>query len=120
MYIFILIPYTLLSVPLYVIVYAPACILLSNTSMCTASLQLLVITVYFWFRYIIISYIDSHPCWSDNGGCSHLCFGVPSDNNDDEYTVTFTASCGCPTGYVLGDDAKTCASGIYVYTCMYS
>ncbi|XP_022244841.1 low-density lipoprotein receptor-related protein 4-like isoform X1 [Limulus polyphemus] len=42
-----------------------------------------------------------HPCRSHNGGCSHLCLLAPLP---DGYT------CACPTGIVLQDDKRTCAT----------
>ncbi len=51
----------------------------------------------------------SHPCWTTNGGCSHLCTGIPDDDD------TIIVSCMCPTGLLLGDDGKTCSSGMIMY-----
>ena len=57
--------------------------------------------------------LASHPCWIDNGGCSHLCIGVPPLSNDGDDTLV--VSCKCPTGFLLHDDGKTCTSGISYY-----
>lgn len=59
---------------------------------------------------IINLLIDSHPCWSNNGGCSHLCVGIPSVGD------VLVASCLCLTGYQLTSNHKTCQSCKYAYT----
>ncbi len=63
--------------------------------------------------YMYVLLIDFHPCWIDNGGCSHLCIGVPLE---DDYG-DFIASCRCPTGYLLLDDGKTCATSMGIIFC---
>ena len=57
-----------------------------------------------WLNVAFVLHISlvSHPCWTSNGGCSHLCIGVLSNEEG------FVASCRCPTGYVLQEDEKTC------------
>ncbi|XP_065070459.1 low-density lipoprotein receptor-related protein 6-like [Rhopilema esculentum] len=40
----------------------------------------------------------TNACASNKHGCSHLCFALDKQN----YT------CGCPTHYILNDDAKSC------------
>lgn len=47
-----------------------------------------------------------HPCWENNGKCSHLCLAVSSSGNRDEDTLV--ASCKCSTGYLLQNDGLTC------------
>ena len=46
---------------------------------------------------VIIFVADSDECTLGNGGCSHIC-----TNTDGSY------SCGCPSGFKLGLDGRTC------------
>ena len=55
-------------------------------------------------RSSIIFSSDTHPCWINNGGCSHLCLTTPSEK------ARLVVSCKCPTGFVLMSDKKTCQS----------
>lgn len=48
----------------------------------------------------------SHPCEDKNGGCSHLCFVTPGQQNKYE--------CACPDFMSLGPDNKKCQSNIPV------
>lgn len=41
-----------------------------------------------------------NPCSSGNGGCSHLCFGLP--------LAAHLSTCGCPDNFFLDQDGKTC------------
>ena len=42
------------------------------------------------------------PCYTNNGGCSHLCLLAPLP---EDY------ACACPTGILLNNDGKTCDIG---------
>ena len=53
-----------------------------------------------------ILFIDNHPCHANNGGCAKLCFPVP----DNSTSVGIVARCGCPYGYKLNGDGKSCSS----------
>uniref|UniRef100_A0A674JJU7 LDL receptor related protein 1 n=1 Tax=Terrapene triunguis TaxID=2587831 RepID=A0A674JJU7_9SAUR len=44
--------------------------------------------------------VPSHPCKTNNGGCSNLCLLSPGG----------THKCACPTNFYLGGDGKTCVS----------
>ncbi|XP_037739600.1 prolow-density lipoprotein receptor-related protein 1 isoform X1 [Chelonia mydas] len=44
--------------------------------------------------------VPSHPCKTNNGGCSNLCLLSPGGSH----------KCACPTNFYLGSDGKTCVS----------
>jgi len=44
--------------------------------------------------------LKSHPCFKNNGNCSHLCFTMKTNKN---------AQCSCPNNLVLQSDEKSCA-----------
>ena len=66
--------------------------------------------LYYMYMYTcdccFIFYAAVHPCWENNGKCSHLCLAVPSTDTSDEHTLV--ASCKCSTGYLLQKDGLTC------------
>ena len=49
----------------------------------------------------LYTYLDKDECLVGNGGCSHVC-----TNTDGSY------SCGCPHGWRLGLDGRTCEGNI--------
>lgn len=48
----------------------------------------------------LLSPVPSHPCKTNNGGCSNLCLLSPGGSH----------KCACPTNFYLGSDGKTCVS----------
>ncbi|XP_071041955.1 low-density lipoprotein receptor-related protein 1B [Parasteatoda tepidariorum] len=46
-----------------------------------------------------------NPCALNNGGCAHLCLGLPASAQ----SKTYINHCGCPTHYSLNSDNKTCS-----------
>ncbi len=58
-----------------------------------------------YFIYILLSAV--HPCYVNNGGCSHLCLVRPNPARPGGLEV----SCACPTGLKVMADGRTCFSG---------
>lgn len=55
---------------------------------------------------------NNNQCAISNGGCTHLCLTLPSDNGPSS-SVEYT--CACPTHYILTDDNKCNRKCIRLY-----